>query len=576
MRDYSCLRFSDEDRTSPELQQPIRKAEPAADRLNEAKAKIPKRKIIKPERTVNADTGKKTVRLHFEEVDEKKPSKLTHVAADALAMVVHRQIDKSSDDNAGIEAAHRSEQVIEAGYRLSSERSHAANARSVRAATLAKQEAKKATVSFSRVKTSTDTNEKVSNPLSRWRQRQAIKRQYAAAKAGRSAASGGATAAGKATRSAAEKAKKLVEAFTKNKKGWLVAGIIGLLMIMLLNGFSSCAEMSVGGLNAILGTSYVSEDADMLKVEAHYCELEDSLDRQIDSIDTDYPGYDEYNYEVDEIGHNPYSLMSYLTAKYVSFTLSDVQNELSALFSRQYALSIVETVEIHYETGQQLVPVYDPETGEETLVWEDVEVPYEYKILNITLTNNGLAVAAANSMDAKQVETYAVLMQTYGNKPELFSSSDNPYIGTLGVTPPEAYEIPPEALSDPDFAALIKEANKYLGYPYVWGGSKPGTGFDCSGFVCWVLNHSGVASVGRTNARGLYKRSTVVSKSEAKPGDLIFFTGARAAEIGHPVTHVGIYVGDGMMIHCAGNGVEYKSINTKYYKSHFYAFGRLD
>ncbi len=573
MRDYSCLRFSDEDHASPELKPPIRKAEHASDKVNEAKAKIPKRKIIKSERTVNADTGKKTVRLRFEEVDKKKPSKLTHVATDAIAAEVHRQIDKSSDDNAGIEAAHRSE---EAAYRVGRTVEHAQKMHPYHTAARADRKSDRVNLRFLHEKTKLENPHENSNLLSRWKQKQTIKRQYAAVKAGRSAASGGATAAGKATRSAAEKAKKLVEVFTKNKKGWVIAGIVGLLLIMLLNSFSSCTEMSVGELNAILGTSYVSEDADMLKVEARYCELENSLDRQIDSIETDYAGYDEYNYEVDEIGHNPYSLMSYLTAKYVSFTLADVQSELSALFNLQYALSIVEIVEIRYETEQQLIPVYDPEAGEETLVWEDFEVQYEYKILDITLTNNGLATAAAGSMDAEQAETYVVLMQTYGNKPELFSSSDNPYIGTLDVTPPEAYEIPPEALSDPDFAALIEEANKYLGYPYVWGGSKPGTGFDCSGFVCWALNHSGVASVGRTNARGLYKRSTVVSKGEAQPGDLIFFTGARAAEIGHPVTHVGIYVGDGMMIHCAGNGVEYKSINTKYYKSHFFAFGRLD
>jgi len=567
------LRFSDEDSATPELQKPIRNAEHTAGKLNKAKAKIPKRKIIKPERTVNADTGKKTVRLHFEEVDKKKPSKLTHVATDLLAAEVHRQIGESSDDNAGVEAAHRTEEAV---YRVGRTAEHTQKMHPYRTTARAERKSDRANLRFLREKAKLENPPENSNLLSRWKQKQAIKRQYAAAKAGRRSMVGGTAAAGKATRSAAEKTKKVVEVFTKNKKGWLVAGIIGLLMIMLLNSFSSCAEMSVGGLNAILGTSYVSEDADMLKVEARYCELESSLDRQIDSIEPDYPGYDEYNYEVDEIGHNPYSLMSYLTAKYVSFTLADVQNELSALFNRQYTLSIVETVEIRYETEQQLVPVYDPETGEETLVWEDVEVPYEYKILDVTLTNNGLATAAADSMDAEQVETYAVLMQTYGNRPELFSSSDNPYVGMLDVTPPEAYEIPPEALSDPAFAALIEEANKYLGYPYVWGGSKPSTGFDCSGFVCWVLNHSGVASVGRTNARGLYKRSTVVSKSEAQPGDLIFFTGARAAEIGHPVTHVGIYVGDGMMIHCAGNGVEYKSINTKYYSSHFYAFGRLD
>ena len=573
MRDYSCLRFSDEDRATPELQKPIRKAEHATEKLNEAKNKLPKRKIIKPERTVNADTGKKTVRLHFEEVDKKKPNKLTHVATGAIATEVHRQIDKSSDDNVGVEATRRTE---EAAYRVGRTAEHAHKMHPYRTAARAEQKSDRANLRFLREKAKLESPSGNSNLLSRWKQKQTTKRQYAAAKAGRRSTVGGTAAAGKATRSATEKAKKVVEIFTRSKKDWLVAGIIGLLMVMLLNSSSSCAEMSVGGLNAILGTSYVSEDTDMLKVEARYCELENGLDCQIDTIETDYPGYDEYNYEVDEIGHNPYSLMSYLTAKYVSFTLAAVQSELSALFSRQYALSIVDTVEIRYETEQQLVPAYDPETGEETLVWEDVEVPYEYKILDVTLTNNGLATAAAYSMDAEQVETYAVLMQTYGNKPELFSSSDNPYIGTLDVTPPEAYEIPPEALSDPAFAALIEEANKYLGYPYVWGGSKPSTGFDCSGFVCWVLNHSGVASVGRTNARGLYKRSTVVSKSETKPGDLIFFTGARAAEIGHPVTHVGIYVGGGMMLHCAGNGVEYKSINTKYYKSHFYAFGRMD
>ena len=573
MRDYSCLRFSDEDRATAELEEPIRKAEHAADKLNEATAKIPKRKIIKPERTVNADTGKKTVRLHFEEIDKKKPSKLTHVATDVIAVEVHRQIDKSNDNNAGIEAAHYSEEAV---YHVGRTIEHVQKMHPYRTAARAERKSDQTNLRFLHEKAKLETPPENSNLFSRWKQKQTIKRQYAAAKAGRRSATGGAATAGRATRSSAEKAKKVIEVFAKNKKSWVVAGIVGLLMIMLLNSFSSCAEMSVGGLNAILGTSYVSEDADMLKVEARYCELENSLDRRIDSIEADYPGYDEYHYEVDEIGHNPYSLMSYLTAKYVSFTLADVQNELSALFSRQYTLSIVETVETRYETEQQLVPVYDTETGEETLVWEDVEVPYECKMLGVTLTNNGLATATADSMDAERVETYAVLMRTYGNKPELFSSSDNPYIGTLDVTPPEACEIPPEALSDPDFAALIEEANKCLGYPYVWGGSKPGTGFDCSGFVCWVLNHSGAASVGRTNARGLYKRSTVVSKSEARPGDLIFFTGARAAEIGHPVTHVGIYVGDGMMIHCAGNGVEYKSINTKYYKSHFYAFGRLD
>ena len=188
------------------------------------------------------------------------------------------------------------------------------------------------------------------------------------------------------------------------------------------------------------------------------------------------------------------------------------------------------------------------------------------------MQNRGIPTS---NLSAEQSEIYAVLMETRGNEPELFDAEDNPFVGSLDITPPTPYEIPPAALADPQFAALIREAEKYLGYPYVWGGSKLSTSFDCSGFTCWVLNQSGAASVGRTNARGLYKRSTVVSRAEAKPGDLIFFTGARAAQIGHPVTHVGIYVGNGMMIHCAGNGVEYHTIDSKYYKKNFYAFGRL-
>jgi len=509
------------------------------------------------QRTVQADNGKKAVRLHFKESEQKKPSKLAHVAKEALAAEIHKQVDDSADENVSVEATHRTEQVVETGYRFANERSQAAKAQSARSAARA------------------ETPEQTTNPLSRWRQRQAIKRQYTAARSGAQSATSGSSVAGNAVLSTTDKLKRTVQVFAKNNKGVLVVGIIGMMLVMLMNGASSCAEFGVGGLNAVLGTSYVSEDRDLLQVEANYAALETDLDRSIDRVESDYPGYDEYHYEIDEIGHNPYELLSYLTARHVSFSLAEVRNELTALFNRQYLLNIVETVETRYRTEEQLVWVYDEETDTERWVWEDVEVPYEYKTLKTTLLNRGLTYAMGSGMSAEQAEMYAVLLESYGNKPELFADSDNPYLASLDATPPEAYEIPPEALSDPKFAALIAEANKYLGLPYVWGGSKPGTGFDCSGFVCWVLNHSGAASVGRTNARGLYKKSTVVSRENARPGDLIFFTGVRAAEIGHPVTHVGIYVGNGMMLHCAGNGVEYKSISTKYYKSHFYAFGRL-
>lgn len=552
MRSNPRLLFSDEKQAPLEQPTPTQKAKPPSNSPN-PKSESPNTQQC----TAQADNGKKAVRLRFKETEQKKPSKLSHITKDALAAEVHKLLDDSADENVAVEATHRTEQAVVTGYRLAGEHARVPKAQSTRTATR------------------TEPTEATSNPLSRWRQRQAIKRQYAAARSGTQATANSSTVAANAVRSTADKVTRAVQVFAKNNKGVLIVGIVGMMLVMLINGASSCAEFGVGGLNAVLGTSFVSEDRDLLQVEAHYAALESDLDRTIDRIESDYPGYDEYHYEIDEIGHNPYELLSYLTTRYVSFTLADVRNELATLFNRQYSLNIVETVEIRYRTEEQLVLVYDEETDMEHWVWEDVEVPYEYKTLSVTLLNRGLTYTMGSGMSAEQTEMYAVLLESYGNKPELFADSDNPYLASLDATPPEAYEIPPEALSDPKFAALIAEANKHLGLPYVWGGSKPGTGFDCSGFVCWVLNHSGAASVGRTNARGLYKKSTVVSRENARPGDLIFFTGARAAEIGHPVTHVGIYVGNGMMLHCAGNGVEYKSINTKYYKSHFYAFGRL-
>ncbi len=570
----SRLQFTQEERDEPALQKPIRRAKKAAGKLEDAQAKIPKRKVIGKERTVDADAGKKTTRLHFVDVDKKPPSKLTHVLMDAPAAEAHRQISKSEEENTGVETAHRTEQAAEGGYRMGRSIVHAEKMRPYRNTTRVERQSDKANLQFLYEKAKLDAPAENRNILSRWQQRQRIKRQYAAAKAGRTSGTAASTAV-KAAQTVSDKVKKVVAACKRGKGGWVIAGILGLLMVILSNSFSSCSQFGMGGLQAVLSTSYVSEDQDIRAVDQAYTRLEDRLDRRIDNIEREYPAYDEYRYDVDEIGHNPYVLMSYLTAKYTSFTLADVQGELDALFQQQYTLSLVETIEIRYKTEPQPVPTIDPRTGREIIVIRDVEVPYEYKTLSVELRNKGLAAVIAPSLDAEQAELYAVLMETRGNKPELFPEDDNPFVGELDITPPEPYELPPEALSDPKFAALIAEANKYLGYPYVWGGSKPSTSFDCSGFVCWVLNQSGAASVGRTNARGLYKRSTVVSKGNARPGDLIFFTGARAAEIGHPVTHVGIYVGNDMMIHCAGNGVEYKSINTKYYKTHLYAFGRI-
>lgn len=553
-RNTARLHFTEEERASPELKKPIQKAEKAADRVEQVKKKA---------------------RLQFEGDAPKPPSKLSHEVQKAPGRLfseeVHRNIRESEDENVGVQAAHTAERTAETAIHMGESAYHAHKLKPQKELYKAEQKLDQANVDFLYKQNVRNDPQGSSNPMSRYRQKQAIKKQYAAAKSGKRTEQTvkGAKKAAQETEKATEKVIRFVG---RHKVGFLVFGLLGVLVFLLMNTFSSCSQMAMGTVQSVVGTSYLSEDEDILAVERAYVRMEDELDRRIDRIENEYPGYDEYRYSVDEIGHNPYALISYLTAKYVSFTPAEMQSELEALFQEQYQLNITESIEIRYRTEEQTVTTIDPDTGEEITTTETVEVPYEYKILSVELLNRGISTS---DLSVEQSEMYAVLMETRGNKPELFDAEDNPFVGSLDITPPIPYEIPPSALADPQFAALIREAEKYLGYPYVWGGSKPSTSFDCSGFTCWVLNQSGVASIGRTNARGLYKRSIVVSRAEAKPGDLIFFTGARAAQIGHPVTHVGIYVGNGMMIHCAGNGVEYHTIGSKYYKKNFYAFGRL-
>lgn len=553
-RNTTRLHFTEEERASPDLKKPIQKAEKAADRV---------------------DNVKKKARLQFEGDAPKPPSKLSHEVKKApgrlLSEEVHRNIRESEDENAGVQASHAAEQTTESAFHMGESAYHAHKLKPPRKLYKAEQKMDQTNVDAMYKQSTCNDPQGNSNPMSRYRQKQTIKKQYAAAKSGKRTEQTvkGAKKAAQETEKATE---KVIRFIGRHKIGFLIFGLLAVLVILLMNLFSSCFQMAMGTMQSVVGTSYLSEDEDILAVERAYVRMEDKLDRRIDNIESEYPGYDEYRYSVDEIGHNPYALISYLTAKYVSFTPAEIHAELVSLFNQQYFLSITESIEIRYRTEVHTVTTIYPETGEKITTTETVEVPYEYKILFVELLNRGISTS---DLDAEQSEMYAVLMETRGNKPELFDAEDNPFVGSLDITPPTPYEIPPAALADPQFAALIREAEKYLGYPYVWGGSKPSTSFDCSGFTCWVLNQSGVASVGRTNARGLYKRSTVVSRAEAKPGDLIFFTGARAAQIGHPVTHVGIYVGNGMMIHCAGNGVEYHTIDSKYYKKNFYAFGRL-
>lgn len=546
------------------------KAEEADDRLEKARSKIPKKKTIRKERTFDEAKAKPKVRLRFEETDKPKPSpKLRHsplvLPAWELAAQAHRQIYQVEKENVGVEAAHKSEKAAEtaagAGARKAQSAYHSHKLKPYRTVAKLEKKAEKANVNYLYQKTLRENPALTSNPLSRWQQKQAIKLQYAAAKAGKGAESAQKTAANtkKAAKKAAEAAEKTAAFIFRHRKGFLLAIAIGLLLILLLNAVSSFSIMLEGGLNMIVGTSYTAEDEDILAAEAYYTGLESKLRQKIDTIESTYPGYDEYRYSLAEIGHNPFELISYLTALYADFTLAEVQPALDTLFDRQYTLTVTEKIEVRYRTEIRT----DSEGNTYT-----VEVPYNYYILQVTLKNKSLGTVAQNTLDPEQYEMYAVYMETSGNKLYLFEGNIYAHAGEYTY-----YDIPPEALTDPDFAALISEAEKYLGYPYVWGGSTPSTSFDCSGFVCWVLDHSGVYSIGRTTAQGIFNQCAIIPPGEARPGDIIFFTGTYDSS--QPVSHVGIYVGDGMMIHC-GNPIQYASVNTRYWTEHFYDYGRLN
>ena len=415
-----------------------------------------------------------------------------------------------------------------------------------------------------------------SNVISRWKQKQAIKKEYAAAKAGKDTAKGtAATAKGteKAAKSAKTVTEKAAEFCTTHSKAILIVLIGGVLFMIVSSMFSSCGAMFQGGMQTVLGTSFTAEDEDIIGADDDYKALEADLRREIDQIEQTHSGYDEYRYELDEINHNPYELAAYLTVKFEDYTRSEVQSTLQWLFEQQYELTLTEEVEIRTrtETRTGTSTHTDPETGEtyEEEYEYEVEVEYEYYILNVKLRNRGLHnVITGAGLSEDEMKRYEVLLETRGNRPDIFG--DDIYATPGGEY--TDYDIPGEALTDTRFANMVREAEKYLGYPYVWGGSSPSTSFDCSGFVSWVLNHCGNGwSVGRQTANGLMGCCDIIPKSSAKPGDLIFFQGTYNTA---GASHVGIYVGNGMMIHC-GNPISYASIETNYWQQHFYCFGRV-
>ena len=561
-RPSSRLQLTDEERADPDLQKYVRRSDRAADQLDAAKAAIPTKKVPKTERVFDEATGKGKTRLRFEEVEKKPNGHLRHNPlsrpVQELKATAHGEVRKVEHENVGVEAGHKGEELAERGISRTAGGIRSAvrdrRMKPWRDAVKAENASIRANADFLYQKALHDDPAlAASNPVSRYLQKKRIQRNYAkeirqAEKTAKNTAA--------ATKSAAQKAKdafKETFLYVKNhsRAVLLIIGI-GACVGLLFGGMSSCSILGGSGVSGVFMTSYLSEDADMLAAEAAYADLEAELQNELDNYESYHPGYDEYRFDLDGIGHDPYVLISILSAFHEGvFTIGEVQGELQTLFEKQYTLTQTVTVEVRYRTetrtGYDIVT--DPDTGEVTIEeYEyEVEVPYNYYICNVTLENFDLSHLPVYLMDEEQLSLYAAYMSTLGNRPDLFGG-----------------------VEDETFAAMIAEAGKYLGYPYVWGGSSPSTSFDCSGFVSWVINHSGW-NVGRLGAQGLYNICTPVSSSQAKPGDLIFFVGTYDTP---GVSHVGIYVGGGMMIHC-GSPISYTSINTSYWQAHYYSFGRL-
>lgn len=562
------LQFSDADLAEPKLEKPIKRVKKAEAKADKAQAKIPKKTVVKKERGFDPATGKVKTQLRFEEVDKKKPpSKLTHAVQDAPANLilsqVHREVRQSEDDNVGVEAAHKVEQAVESGGRLVQSAHRAHQLKPYRAAIRAEKKLERANLDALQKKAEIDSP--TSNPVSKWQQKQAIKKQYAAAKHNQAAQTTAKAAENtvKAAKKAAEKAEKAGKYVWEHRRGFAIAAAILLMLAFLLNGLSSCSVIMDGVGSGIAASTYPSQDADMLGAEAQYCEMEAELQRYLDTYESTHD-YDEYHFDLDTIEHDPYVLISMITALHQGeWTLDEVQGTLQMLFDRQYILAEDVVVETRYRTETDTWTDADGNTHTDTY-----QVPYDYYICTVTLENFNLSHVPVYIMSEEQLGMYAIYMATLGNRPDLFPGSG--YIGKYVEGSYTDYDIPPEALDDEVFAAIIKEAEKYLGYPYVWGGSSPSTSFDCSGFVSWVINHSGW-DVGRLGAQGLCNICTPVSSANVKPGDLVFFTGTYDTP---GVSHVGIYVGNNMMIHC-GDPISYANLNSSYWQSHFYRYGRL-
>ena len=583
------LHFTEDELANPRVKKAADKADRAADKADRVAAKTPKKRKLKLDEDKAA--GRKA-HLTFEK-QEIPVGELTgrgnrftrsavHSTAAAVSGTIHGQISANNqDDNTAVQAVDSSAEAAEVSAHAIDHAVYSKKLKSYEKAEHLQSKSDAANVEAIYQQRMAEHPEEFSNPVSRWQQKKAIRKEYAAARRAEEAAANAGAAAKEGAAGVKTLGQRLVdfkdrafEYVAEHPQVFLAIGALAILIMIVSSSLSSCSAFLPGGSGAIVATTFTAEDEDIIGANNDYKALEAELQRKVNNIESTYPGYDEYNYYLDEIGHDPYQLAAYLTVQFEDYTRSEVQSTLRSLFDRQYELKLEEKVEIRYrtETRTGTTTSTDPETGEVTEgEYEyEVEVPYEYYILNVTLTNKNLGhvITESGGMNEDQAERYAILLQTKGNKEYLFA--DDPYVTTSSEY--LKYDIPGEALTDERFANMIREAERYLGYPYVWGGSSPSTSFDCSGFVSYVINHCGNGwNVGRLTASGLMNHCSIIRPSEAKPGDLIFFQGTYNTS---GASHVGIYVGNGMMIHC-GNPISYASINTSYWQQHFYCYGRI-
>ena len=547
---------------------------------------VPKKKKLK---TDAEKTAEKAQHLRFGKA-ELTPDELSRLskaqkremyAAHAARSAVHHEVDQYEDENVGVQALSEGEKA--AGNVRDISKSRYARKLKKKAKTQGKKGSKTAKSSAREPTAPQDagassTGEGSSNWLSRWKQRQEIRKSHyaaahsgtAAQTAGGKAVSNGTTAAKSGMEQVIDKGKSVVSTavngianFAKsNAHVLLIVGVFLLLLLLVMSAFSSCSILFSGTTQVSGQTIYTAEDRDIRGAETDYKKLEKELDKKIKRTPADHPGYDEYRYHLDAIEHDPWQLTSFLTTLYDDYTRSEVQAKLKETFAKQYKLTTWVEVQTRYRT----VVMIDIFTG----IPYTVQVPYEYRIFHTKLVNKGLEVVIREELDNDQWKRYEIFQDTLGGRPYLFKGGLPPGGSDGSGAPGIDYQVPAEALTDEEFAAIYKEAQKYVGTPYVWGGSTPETGFDCSGYVCWVYNQNGY-DVGRTTANGLWNKSQHISEAEAKPGDLVFFDGTYDTP---GKSHVGIYLGNGMMV-SAGDPIKYANIHSSYWQKYLSGFGRL-